>query len=229
MKGRSGLSALLIQHSPFNIQHSTFCLSMLLRFVFFAFILLALLGDARIFLFVMNRFVFGSHREERSPWKWLLFATPPLLLFLTALLWPVNVWIERLLSARVVERITPERIQEIAWSLALAKIGAAWLIAAAAVGSYWILDRVRVNYLPAPPLAGIRELPPDVIALRKAHVPFAWLRRLGAHNDVYDIEVTRHEIIIDDLPPAFDGYRIACLNDTHLTSFMRRAFFRESL
>src|SRR3954471_20267796 len=200
---------------------------MLLRLIFFAFILLALLGDARIFLFVMNRFVFGSHREEPSPWKWLLFAAAPVLLVLTALFWPVNQWIERLLSARIVERITPERLQEIAWSLALAKIGAAWLIIAAAVGSYWILECIRVNYLPSPPLAGIREQPSDVIPLRKAHIPFPWLRRLGAHNDVYDIEVTHHEIIIDDLPQPFDGYRIAFLTDTHVASFMRRGFYRE--
>src|SRR3954452_14358345 len=213
-----------IEHSTFTIQHSPF---MLLRFVFFAFILFALLGDARIFLFVMNRFVFGSHRDEQSPWKWLMFVTPPVLLLLTALLWPVNVWIERLLAARIVERITPERIQDIVWSLALAKIGAAWLIIAAAVGSYWILECIRVNYLPSPPLIGIREQPSEVIALRRAHVPFAWLRRLGAHNDVYDIEVTRHEIVIDDLPAAFDGYRIAFLTDTHVASFMRRGFYRE--
>src|SRR5689334_4540067 len=110
---------------------------MLLRLVFFAFILLALLGDARIFLFVMNRFVFGDHREERSEWKWLMFVTPPVLIVLTALIWPLNQWLDRLLSSRVVERFTPERIEDIAWSLALAKIGAAWLIIAAAVGSYW--------------------------------------------------------------------------------------------
>src|SRR5947209_15205650 len=116
MKGRSGLSALLIQHSPFNIQHSTFCLSMLLRFVFFAFILLALLGDARIFLFVMNRFVFGSHRDEQSPWKWLMFVTPPVLLLLTALIWPLNQWLEWLLATRVVERFAPQRMEDIAWS-----------------------------------------------------------------------------------------------------------------
>jgi predicted MPP superfamily phosphohydrolase len=199
----------------------------LVRLVFFAFILLALLGDARIFLFVLNRFVFGSHRQEHSEWKWLMFATPPVLIGLTALIWPLNQWIDWLLASRVVERFTPQRIEEIAWSLALAKIGAVWLIIAAAVGSYWILDRIRVNYLPSAPLVGIRDQPSEVIPLRRAHVPFAWLRRLGAHNDVYDIEVTRHEIIIDDLPAAFDGYRIAFLTDTHVASFMRRGFYRE--
>src|SRR6059058_1613636 len=144
---------------------------MSIRLIFFAFIFLALLGDARIFLFVLNRFVFGSHRQERSPWNWLLFATPPLLLVLTALIWPVNIWIDRLLSARLVERITSGRIQEIAWSLALAKMGAAWLIIAAAIGSYWILDRVRANYLRTAPLVGVREQPSEVIPLRKAHIP----------------------------------------------------------
>jgi predicted MPP superfamily phosphohydrolase len=200
---------------------------MSIRLVFFAFILLALLGDARIFLFVMNRFVFGSHREEQSPWKWLMFVTPPLLLVLTALIWPVNQWIDRLLSSRVVERIAPERMEEIVWSLALAKVGAGWLIIAAVVGSYWILDRLRANYMPDAPPIGVRTQPSEVVTLRKAHVPFASLRRLGAHNDVYDIEVTHHEIVIDDLPPAFDGYRIAFLTDTHVASFMRRGFYRE--
>ena len=200
---------------------------MLLRLIFFAFILLALLGDARILLFVMNRFVFGSHRHEKSPWQWLLLATPPALLVLTALLWPLGRWIDWILSAPVMERITPDRIAGIAWSIALAKAGAMWLIIAAAIGSYWLLDRIRANYLPPPPPAGVRTLPSEIVMLRKAHVPFAILRRLGAHNDVYDIEVTRNEIIIDDLPPAFDEYRIAFLTDTHVASFMRRGFYRE--
>ena len=58
-------------------------------------------------------------------------------------------------------------------------------------------------------------------------MPFAFLRNLGAHNDVYDIEVTRHEVIVDDLPDAADGYRIAFLTDTHVAPFMRRDFYRE--
>src|SRR5205823_1602838 len=131
-----------------------------LRLVFFAFLLLALLGDARVFLFVINHLVFGSHRQEKSRWHWLLYAVPPLLLALTALFWPLNRWIEWLLETRAVERITPERLGEIAWSLALAKVGAAWLIAAAGVGSYWILERIRVNYLGEPPLQGIRTAKP---------------------------------------------------------------------
>ncbi|MDP9361001.1 MAG: metallophosphoesterase [Acidobacteriota bacterium] len=199
----------------------------MLRLIFFAFILLALLGDARMFLFVMNRFVFGSRRQEKSAWQWLLFATPPALLVLTALLWPLGRWIDWLMSARIVERVTPDRIEGIVWSIALAKVGAVWLIIAATVGSYWLLDRIRANYLPPPALAGIRTQPSDIVTIRKAHVPFAALRRLGAHNDVYDIEVTHNEIIIDDLPPSFDGYRIAFLTDTHVASFMRRDFYRE--
>lgn len=190
---------------------------MLVRFIFAAFVLLALLGDARIFLFIMNRFVYGSHREERSPWEWLMFVVPPLLLALTALFWPLSQWIERLLTTPVMERITPERIEELAWSLLFAKIGVAWLIAAACVGSYWLLDRLRVIAFGEPPIAGIREGQPELI------------RHRHSLNQLYDLEVTRYEIIIDDLPPAFDGYRIAFLTDTHVASFVRRAFYREIL
>ena len=199
----------------------------MLRIVFFVFVVLALLGDARIFLYIMNRMVFGSHRHEKSEWSFLMYVVPPLLLFLTALFWPLNTWIDRLMNTRLVERVTPDRIEDIASSPLLAQIGAIWLIVAAAVGAYWVLDRLRVIAFGEPPLAGIRNLPSEVIALRKAHIPFAWVRKLGAHNDVYDIEVTRHEVLIDDLPEAFDGYRIAFLTDTHVTGFMRKQFYRE--
>ena len=161
----------------------------MLRWILIA---LALLGDARMFLFVLNHFVFGSHREETSPWKWLLYATPPVLLFLT------------------VSRFTT-------W----------WLFLAAGIGIYWLLDRVHALRLGRPLIAGTKTLPSEVIKLRKAHIPFAFLRNLGAHNDVYDLEVTRHEVEIANLPPAFDGYRIAFLTDTHIASFMRRGFYRE--
>lgn len=164
---------------------------MLVRAFFAAFVLLALLGDARIFLFVMNRVVFGSHRQEKSPWHWLMWVVPPLLLVLTVF------------------------------------VRMPWLIAAAAVGVYWILTRIRANYVPEPPLVGIRELPSEVVRLRRAHIPFASLQKLGAHNDVYDLEVTHHEVIVDDLPESFDGYRIAFLTDTHVASFVRRGFYRE--
>jgi predicted MPP superfamily phosphohydrolase len=187
---------------------------MLVRALFAAFVLLALLGDARIFLFVMNRVVFGSHREEKSPWHWLMWTVPPVLLALTALFWPLNQWIDRLFSVPAIERLTPERIAELAWTLTLAKIGVGWLIVAAAVGSSWILERIRANYLPEPPLVGIRSVAPS--------------SRGGAlHNQVYDLEVTSHEVIVDDLPPSFDGYRIAFLTDTHVASFVRPAFYRE--
>ncbi|HSP33257.1 MAG TPA: metallophosphoesterase, partial [Thermoanaerobaculia bacterium] len=73
---------------------------------------------------------------------------------------------------------------------------------------------------------GVREGAPQVIRIRKAHMPIAILRRLGAHNDLYDIEVTRHEVFIDDLPQPFDGYRIAFLTDTHVASFVRREFYK---
>ena len=199
----------------------------MLRTVFFAFVVLALLGDARIFLYIMTRRFFGGHRHEKSEWSFLMYVVPPLLVILTALFWPLNMWIDRLMRTHIVESITPERIEDFAYSLVLAKIGATWLIVAACVGAYWVLDRIRVMAFGVPPLAGIRNLPSEVIPLRRAHIPFAWIRKLGAHNDVYDIEVTKHELVIDDLPEAFDGYRIAFLTDTHVASFMRKSFYRE--
>ena len=194
--------------------------------LFFALLILALIGDARIFLFVMNRIVFGGHREEKIR-AWLLYAVPPLLLGLTLLFWPLHAGSASWRATELVERITPEVIERAVWSLLLAKIGAAWLFIAAGIGAYWIVDRARVLLQRDEPVAGTRTLEAETVKLRKAHVPFAWLRKLGAHNDVYDIEVTRHEVFIDDLPPSFDGYRIAFLTDTHVASFMRRGLYRE--
>ena len=167
------------------------------RPLFVLLMLLALAGDARVMLFVMNRIVFGSHREEKSRWHWMLYAVPPLLLALTLLY-----------------RTT---------------VGMVWLFLAAGIGIYWLMDRARVLVQRDQPVAGTRTHDSEVVKLRKAHIPFASLRKLGAHNDVYDIEVTRHEVFIDDLPASFDGYRIAFLTDTHVASFMRRGLYREAV
>ncbi|HEX7420886.1 MAG TPA: metallophosphoesterase [Thermoanaerobaculia bacterium] len=196
------------------------------RAIFFILTAFALLGDARIFLFIMNRVVFGDHREEHSPWTPLLYVVPPVLLFLTALFWPLQRWMTWLMERPLVERVTPDVFERLYWVIPLAKLGAAWLIVAACVGAYWIVDRIYRNSNPER-VQGVRDLEPEVIRLRKAHMPIALLRRLGAHNDVYDIEVTRHEVFIDDLPAAFDGYRIAFLTDTHVAGFVRREFYRQ--
>lgn len=197
----------------------------MIRPLFALMLLLALLGDVRIFLFVLNRFVFGDHQEEHNPWNFLIWAMPPVLLALTGLFWPLNLWIERLLTFPLVEKITPERIEEIAWSTELAKVGAVWMIITASVGLYWLVDRLRELSIERVPLDGIVDGDPALIRIRRPNMPFAFLRRLGAHNDVYDIEVTRHELFVDDLPPEFDGYRIAFLTDTHVASFMRGRFY----
>ena len=194
--------------------------------IFFILTAFALLGDARIFLFIMNRVVFGDHREEHSPWKPLLYVVPPILLFLTALFWPLHRWMTWLMERPLVERVTPDVFEKLYWMIPLAKLGAAWLIAAACVGAYWIVDRFYRNSNPDR-VQGVRDLDPEVIRLRKAHMPIAILRRLGAHNDVYDIEVTKHEVFIEDLPAVFDGYRIAFLTDTHVAGFVRREFYRQ--
>lgn len=201
----------------------------MLQSLFFVLLTLALFGDARVFLFVMNRLVFGSHRHEKSPWTWLLYAVPPVLLFLTLLFWPLHGWIRDIADHRLVDRITPEALERAVVSVRLAQIGSAWLFIAAGIGAYWIVDRFRMLLRGRAEVPGTRRLPSQIIKLRKAHIPFASLRRLGAHNDVYDLEVTRHEVTVPDLPVSFDGYRIAFLTDTHVASFMRRAFYREAV
>ena len=200
---------------------------MILHLLFFLLVGLALLGDARIFLFILNRVVFGDHRHEKSPWTFLIWTVPPVLLGLTLLWWPLGRWIQWIASRQIVARITPQRIEDIVWSVFWAKLGAGWLFVAAAIGIYWIVDRIRVNRIGETRVRGTKTFPSEVVKIRKAHVPFAWLRNLGAHNDVYDIEITRHEVYVDDLPQQFDGYRIVFLTDTHVAGFVRRDFYRE--
>lgn len=195
--------------------------------VFAILVALALLGDARIFFFVMNRVVFGDHRGERSPWMFLLYTLPPLLLVLTALFWPLQQSLTWLFVRTPVERITPRPIETAVMSPLLTIAGAAWLLIAALIGAAWIASRIRGLLLPSRRMADVRSGPPELHLLRKAHVPFPWLRKLGAHNEVIDIEVTKHEVFVEDLPASFDGYRIAFLTDTHVAGFVRRSFYRE--
>ncbi|HEY2092644.1 MAG TPA: metallophosphoesterase [Thermoanaerobaculia bacterium] len=187
----------------------------MLRALYVAFILLALLGDVRIFLFVLNRYVYGGHREEKPPYGWLLWIVAPLLVALTVMFWPLSLWVDRILSARVIEELAPRRIEEIAWSIVLAKLGAGWLLVAACAGIYWIVDRVRLLMRKDAQLAG-------TVTYKTPRV-----RRRYLANDLYDLEVTRHEIFIDDLPEVADGLRIAFVTDTHVAPFVRRDFYRE--
>lgn len=198
----------------------------MLQPLFFILLILALAGDARVFFFVANRIVFGSHKEEKPPYHWMLHAVPPLLLVLTLLFWPLHQWIRLATDNALVERLTPEALERVLWSVTLAKIGSAWLFIAAGIGAYWIVDRIRVLAIGEVIVPGTRTHESQIFRLRKAHVPIALLRRLGAHNDFYDLEVTRHEVFIDNLPESFDGYRIAFLTDTHVAGFVRRDFYR---
>src|SRR5215213_7747284 len=116
----------------------------MLRPLFFSLLFFALIGDARVFFFVMNRVVFGGHRHEKPPYHWMLYAVPPLLLVLTLLFWPLHRWIRIVAQNELVERITPEPLERVIWSLTQAKVGAAWLFIAAGIGAYWIIDRIRV-------------------------------------------------------------------------------------
>jgi predicted MPP superfamily phosphohydrolase len=194
----------------------------MLQSLFFVLLILALVGDARVFFFVANRIVFGSHLEEKPPFEWMLKAVPPLLVGLTLLFWPLHRWIAALTDHAPISLSMANVI-----SLTLAKIGAGWLFIAAGIGAYWIVDRARMLLQRDEIVEGTHTSESEVIRLRKQHVPFAWLRKLGAHNDLYDIEVTKHEVLVSRLPESFDGYRIAFLTDTHVASFVRRDFYAE--
>jgi predicted MPP superfamily phosphohydrolase len=168
------------------------------RAIFYAFILLALLGDARIFLFVANRYVYAARRHPKTPNTLLIGFLPPLLIALTALFWPLGVWLDRMLTGSWLDLID--------WSFILVKAGGAWLLIASSVGIFWIIDRIRILTSKPLPIEGVTTLDSTIAP--------------------YDLEITRHEVQIDDLPPVFDGYRIIFLSDTHVIPSMRE-YFRE--
>ncbi|HUP65339.1 MAG TPA: metallophosphoesterase [Thermoanaerobaculia bacterium] len=179
-----------------------------MKTAFFLLLACALFGNVRIGVFLLNRSVFGTLHEKNDLMKWLLMTIPPLMLMLTPLYWLA--WQEA--GAR---RLT-----------GLGMAGWSWLVITASVGIYWIIDRALHNTNPER-VPGTRSLPSTIVKLRKAHIPIALLRKLGAHNDLYDLEISRHELEIEDLAPELDGFRIAFLTDTHVASFMRRPFYRE--
>jgi uncharacterized protein len=177
--------------------------------LYFVLAILALMGNARIGLFSLNRVVFAQ-KQESDRLKWALRAIPVTLLLLVPL------------YGLLFRDFTRGVMTPLGWA------GAGWLLVTVSIGIYWIIDRGWHNLHP-PHIGGVRSLPSQVIRLRKAHIPFRTLQRLGAHNDVYDLEVTHHEIIIGDLPEEFDGYRIAFMTDTHVAGFMKRRFYRECI
>lgn len=174
--------------------------------LFILLLLLALAGSGRIGLFALNRAAFG-HRHESKTMKILMIGLPPLLFLLALLFWPMTLDIRRGSFG------------------ILGATGLAWFFVSLATGTYWIVDRAWRLFHPRK-IEGVTSLPPETIAMRKAHIPFRSLRRLGAHNDLYDLEITTHEIFVHDLPPAFDNYRIAFMTDTHVASSMRRRFYQ---
>jgi len=133
-------------------------------------LLFSLAGTARIGLFVLNRAVFGQ-KTEGDQMKWAMIIIPPVLFVLTFLDYPL------FQALRNGSFETP------------ARAGAVWIVVTAAIGIYWIGDRAY-RILHREPIPHVHTLPSELIRLRKAHIPFRFLRKLGAHNDLYDLEVT---------------------------------------
>src|SRR5512140_2551085 len=166
-----------------------------------------LLAHMRTALFVLLLLLALAESEMM---KILMVGLPPLLFLLALLFWPMTLDIRRG-----------------AFGFA-GGAGLAWFFVSLATGTYWIVDRAWRNMHPLK-IEGVMSLPPETIAMRKAHIPFRSLRRLGAHNDLYDLEITTHQVFVHDLPRAFDNYLIAFMTDTHVASSMRRRFYQACL
>lgn len=169
----------------------------------------ALLGYARVGTFIINRAIF-RHRRDRPILKWVTIALIPTFGALTLLFVPL---------IRERHSVAPSTAAQ--W-------GGLWLAFAAGIGLYWIADRIIVMQT--------RRVPPQVdvvdshvIALRRGHIHYPLLRRLGLHNDVYDLEVNEFKIAVPALPREFQNYRIAFLSDLHVASFMQQRLYATCL
>lgn len=168
--------------------------------------LLAIAGNARIGLFSLNRLVFAE-KHESDRLRIGLIAIPVALAALLPLYWFFHAGVRT-------GRMGP-----------LAIAGAVWLALTVATGVYWLIDRSWYNFHP-PTVGGVIANPSERVHIREGHVQSKALRALGIHNDVYDLEITSHDVVIPDLPASFEGYEIAFMTDTHVTGFMREDFYR---
>lgn len=168
--------------------------------------LAAIIGSGRASLFFVNRLVFGK-KHERPLFRYLAMTVAAVIAVLP-----------------IVAALAFRAIENEEWS-PLSKAAGIILGFLALTGVYWIVHRVFVNRNRAT-VAGTRSRSAIVTQLRRAISKRPGRRRfLGAVNDVYDLEVTEHDIIVSDLPPALDGLTIGFMSDTHVASFLRKEFF----
>ena len=168
--------------------------------------MLAPFGYARTLAFIINRTIFG-HRDDKPLLKWAAIGGLLTLLALTLLFVPM--------IAQFYDR-DPSRF---------ARGGTIWLLTSAAIGIGWFIERVE-RLLHKQRIDEVELVASRVIRLRRAHIPYPSLQKLGLHNDVYDPEINLWRVRIPNLPSSFVGYRIAFLSDTHVAPFMRRALYR---
>jgi hypothetical protein len=168
--------------------------------------LLAVLGYARIAAFVINMAVFGNRHERHSLLKWALLGAMLTLLALSVLFVPF-------IRALIDDRWTQPAVA-----------GGLWLAFAAAAGAAWTVSRAIHHR--RDPVSGVELTRSDVVKLRKGHIHYPALTKLGLHNDVYDLEINRWDVKVPFLPAPFERFRIAFLSDTHVAPFMRKPLYK---
>jgi hypothetical protein len=139
----------------------------------------ALAGTARILLFSVNHLVFGR-KDEHTLANAAFVLAALLLAILSCTLWPMY----RSLTTAHFTRT--------------GAFGAAWYFVTALIGLYWIPHRI-FNNLRRKKIEGTELLSREVVRIRRSRLPFAWLKKIGAHNEIYDLEINLHFTSITSL------------------------------
>jgi len=168
--------------------------------------LAAIAGSGRASLFFVNRLVFGK-KHERPLFRYLALTLAAVIAILP-----------------IIAALTLSAIENEAWSPLSTSAGVI-LGVLALTGVYWIVHRIFVNRSRVP-VPGTRSRSVAVTQLRRAMSKRPGRRRfLGAYNDVYDLEIIEHDVVVPDLAPELEGLMVGFMSDTHVAAFLRKEFF----
>lgn len=115
----------------------------------------------------------------------------------------------------------------------LATLRAAYLYASAVGGVIAVIQVIRNPrrlYHPPEELVNHAQVHPIP---RRSPCPWggarkAILRAVAPINQLTDLEVITKEVVLPNLPPAFDGFRLAQISDFHIDSALEQNFYRRA-